>query len=109
MSKLQILASGKTGNKKGKKRDAWITRKEQNPTADLPPPDGQVASEQSEAPPPPPPKQLPRSAPESPAKKFVDSQQPPEPSKANSKAKRSLTKTVTAGGTERYPAAALNR
>ena len=59
---------------------------------------------------PPPPKPKPRSSPESPAKKFVDSQQPlPEPSKANSKAKRSLTKTVTAGGTERYPAAALNR
>ena len=63
--------SGKTVNKKAKKRDAWITRKEPNPVAT------------SEAMPPPP-KPKPRSSPESPAKKFVDSQQP-EPSKTNSK------------------------
>ena len=53
---------------------------------------------------------MPRSSPESPAKKFVDSQQP-EPSVANkSKAKRNLTKAISADGAQRYPAAvAVNK
>ena len=80
---LEILISGKTGNKKGKKRDAWITRKEPNPVAT------------SEAMPPPP-KPKPRSSPESPAKKFVDSQQP-EPSKTNSKVRFPLRSNTAIG------------
>ena len=54
---------------------------------------------------------MPRSSPESPAKKFVDSQQP-EPSNVanNSKAKRNLTKAISADGAQRYPAAvAVNK